>query len=113
MKILILVLIFLSSCAWNRTDKTIFATGMALKTIDCLQTIEIARNPDYYELNPIIGKHPSEEKVIAYFALGGLAYYLVADWVPEKWRTGWLSFWVGASSVCVFHNYRVGIRIGG
>jgi dimethylglycine dehydrogenase len=35
---------------------------------DYLQTLEISRNPDkYYERNPILGNHPSQGEVTAYF----------------------------------------------
>ena len=36
-----------------------------LQPIDMLQTLEIANNDDYYETNPILGKHPSEAHVVA------------------------------------------------
>ena len=112
MRWLVLIIFVVTSCSWNRTDKAIFVTGMSLKAVDYIQTREIARNPNYYELNPIIGKYPSKEKVTVYFALGGLMYYLVANWLPERWRTPWLSFWATASFTCVVHNHRIGIRIG-
>ena len=51
----------------TEVDKANIVLFNVLQTIDMLQTLEIANNDDYYEKNKILGKHPSEAHVVAYF----------------------------------------------
>lgn len=77
--------------AW--LDTTALVAAEASLAVDMLQTLDIKRHPDrtfqYYgttlvqpgmtETNPILGEHPSDAKVCAYFAgtmlLTGAAWY--------------------------------------
>lgn len=96
---------------WDKTDKTLLATGLVLKTVDYFQTQEVARDPDRWEVNPVMGKHPSRGKVNRYFAVSAIVQWGVAHFLPSSWRKPWLGFWIGVSGTNVYRNYRGGVRV--
>ena len=67
-KLLFIFLFLLSSISKADTLEEIFSglpkeewVWQSLHTIDMVQTIRIAKNPDKFrELNPLLGKHPSK-----------------------------------------------------
>ncbi len=70
--IILLTTCLLFSCAgnkaWTKQDTVREATWMALNGVDWLQTRQIALQPNrFYEYSPILGKHPSVERVNLYF----------------------------------------------
>ena len=115
---LILILLLLVPCSvgafeideWTTRDTILQVTCSALKTIDWLQTREIAVNPKYYELNPILGKHPSRRKVDIYFASTLVGHAAISYLLPHPYRTWWQCCWIGISATTVTRNYRLGIR---
>lgn len=94
----------------------------------------------YRELNPVLGAHPTKSSIDAYFpvillAHAGIAYLLptgeqdagkcetnyldLYGWreVQKKkskwnWRRIWQAVWIGVESQCVYHNYRIGVKVG-
>lgn len=76
------------STDWRNEDtRRMQVANTALIAFDAAQTLHIARCPGrYYEQNPILGKHPSEERVI----VGALAYG-TGSWFLAKWldARGW------------------------
>jgi len=114
----ILIVVFFLSVApaycgdeWTMEDTEFQVAVLAIKTIDWLQTKEIARNPDYYEINPILGKHPSQNEVDLYFACSAIGHTVVAYYLPKKYRRIWQYVFIGISTGLVCHNYNAGIRI--
>jgi len=110
-----LFLMCLSACAttkWDKIDYTLLGISTGLQVIDWRQTRCIAENPDkYWEINPVLGKHPSKGEIDLYFA-GSFAMRVgVARILSGKWRKMWLSGWIGASAYCVITNDKVGIGI--
>lgn len=56
------------------------ALSTLLLMADCIQTLGIKNNPNLYEVNVLLGKHPSDVKIITYFTLCvasllGVTYY--------------------------------------
>jgi hypothetical protein len=83
---------------------------------DTFQTLSIARDPEHFsEINVVLGKHPTVERVLWYFAIcivlvliaGGVAYWL------ERYQLGAALFML----LCAFEvgvvlrNRRLGVRI--
>ncbi|OEU63371.1 MAG: hypothetical protein BA867_08695 [Desulfobacterales bacterium S5133MH16] len=97
--------------AWTKRDTAYQATFMALQVMDWLQTKEIARNPRHIELNPILGKYPSQTKVDLYFLSTTLLHTGVAYVLPQKYRRYWQYFFIGTQVGCVVRNYRLGVRL--
>ncbi len=117
----ILLLIFFGPCLpkaeaadpWSKQDIALEAAGFALRMIDMGQTLQIARNPErYHEHNPILGKHPSKEEVIAYFAAASLAHVAVTHYLPAKCRPWFQGISIGISGVCIMNNLSIGLKIG-
>jgi len=81
---------------------------LSLLAADYLQTRWIADNS--YELNPILGRHPSQAKVRNYFlgvAAGSLA---VLEVLPSDKRRVALICMVGLEGATVARNLRIGVR---
>ena len=97
---------------WTREDTTYQAALMVLKGIDWLQTKEIVRNSNYYEINPIMGKYPSQNTVDLYFACSAIGQTVLAYYLPKKYRRICQIIFIGNQFGCVWHNYNIGIRIG-
>ncbi len=112
---LITISLLLTGCShfdkWTREDKILQGIQLGVQGIDWLQTREIARNDDYYEANPQIGKYPTQWEVDRYFLVSAGLGVLITHLLPQEHRKYWLSFRIGVSSSMVIHNYNIGIRI--
>jgi len=104
--ITLILLIILSGCSWSKSEirwgiETCVATGADIYT-----TTQMLNNPDNYERNPIMGRHPSNTKVITYMVSSQILALTVAHFVP-KWRK-WI---LGSKTVVNFgaaiHNTRL------
>ncbi len=93
------------------TDKKGIVAFNILQTIDMLQTLEIANNDNYYEKNKILGRHPSEAQVIAYFISRGFAHYHVTKMIPLKYRNIWHTYNIVYNYDVIRDNHALGIRI--
>ena len=115
-KLLLLTLILLSSTAiseeLSKAEKVGELSFQVVNFIDMMQTIEIVLHDDlYYETNPILGKHPQQHEVIAYFMIRGVMHYHTTKWLPEKFRIPWLTITVLPQIPLIEHNHNLGIRI--
>ena len=85
---------------------TLTALQVALTTADWSQTRQIAANPAYYEMNPILGRHPEAGRVNRYFILYEGAVLAISHEYPNV---------MGYSAVIeagmVAHNYHIGLRV--
>ena len=117
------LLILLSGCAtfdeynrpdpWTKDQILLQGVSTTLNIIDWGQTLDIADNHDkYYEINPIIGKHPSRGRVNTYFTLATLIKIGITHILPSKWRKWWLGANIMISGYLVNHNYQIGLRMG-
>lgn len=117
-KLLALVLLLVSTLTWadNRSwsdeEKAWGATAAALTVIDWAQTKDLTKryNEGYYERNPVLGKYPSQGRVNAHFAVGGLITYLIADNLGE-YRKPFLQTISVIELVCVSNNINIGLRV--
>lgn len=89
-------------------QKTVFVLRLA----DWSQTREIAVQPPggIYELNPILGKHPTLEEVNNYFIALLLTDYIIKKFGSEKINQYWFGVNVTMECVCVGNNYMIGIK---
>jgi hypothetical protein len=67
------------------------------------------------EENPLIGQHPSDGKVLGYFAATGVLHYLVTrelvrENVPAPIVQTWEALGIGLEVGMVAHNYQIGLR---
>ena len=53
--------------------------------IDCRQTLQIKNHLNMYEINPILGTHPVDWKIIVYFIICGAVLTAMALFDPWHW----------------------------
>lgn len=78
---------------------------------DYRQTHYIAKHPEYHEINPVLGEHPSVGRVNAYFLAGAAIKNGVFFALPKKYR---IPFGLGMTAIStgfVIHNNSIGIKI--
>ncbi len=110
--VIILVLIPSMAMSWDSKDTYYQGAVVSALLIDMGQTLHIADNPNkYYEMNPLLGKHPSKEKVVGYFMGGIGAHTLIAMALPQDYRRVWQCVGIGIESLAVYHNDRVGVKL--
>lgn len=114
--LLIAFAIVITGCAtggWTKEDTYRQAAVVAVSAVDWMQTRKIARNPErYYELNPILGRHPSEAEVDLYFAASIAAHTAVSMALPPDWREVWQYLSIGFEYSVVAHNFSIGLGFG-
>lgn len=110
---LAVLLVALSGCAallphpkpWSKTDKLLAAYFIAGHTFDAYTTESCQDHPErFHETNPVLGRHPEDHEVIAYFSITGLGTLLLAHLYPEL-RPGLLLFYGSTGVYWGFHNY--------
>ena len=80
---------------------------------DGQQTARFLRDQRYRETNPILGEHPSAEKLAALgFATAGAQYGIYRS-VPESWQTPVALASLLISADAVNHNRRMGFPLDG
>ena len=105
---------------WTSQDTIWEVTTLAVKTLDWSQTRYIAANKErYYEVNPLIGQHPSDSEVNRYFIVTSIGHMAVAGLLPTKAtlpivgtvnpRRLWQYIFIGISGGLVAHNANIGI----
>ena len=94
---------------WTREDSYRETIYLTLHIVDYAQTREIARNPNYYEQNMYLGKHPTVSQVDNYFSAMALAHIGVAYLLPDEWRAPFQYVTIGVEVGAVAHNFSIGI----
>jgi hypothetical protein len=113
---LLIASLFLTGCAnggWSTEDSYRQTGFVALMGVDWMQTRKIAKNPeDYHEHNPLIGSHPSTEKVDVYFPVCIAAHTAVAMVLPSEYRKWWQYVFIGIEAGAVANNLSIGLGVG-
>ena len=97
--------------AGERESLALQVVGNGLILMDCHQTMRIAAHPETYrELNPLLGVHPSKERVLASCAAWLLTVNLLDYVLDEKWSNIlWIGV-IGGHGAAVANNWSVGLR---
>lgn len=116
--LLALVLLFLSNTAfaehdeWTADDTKRQAVYYVFHVIDWGQTRYIADHPkQYYELNPIIGEHPTTGRVDGYFLATALLHTGIAYVLPSDWRKGFQYVTIVFEAGVTNRNRNIGVKI--
>jgi hypothetical protein len=88
-------------------NELIFAGTLLL---DYAQTKDIKNHPGHYETNPILGRHPHDDRIAAYFLVAGLGHYAVTKALPPEWRPAWQYGWIALEVFTILRNQRVGVN---
>ena len=77
--------------------------------MDYGQSRDIKNHPGHYETNPILGPHPHDDKIMAYFVLAGLGHYAVTKALLAEWRPAWQYSWIAIEIAQIIKNRQLGI----
>lgn len=82
--------------------------GTGLMVADCAQTYNMMKKPHiYYEMNPLLGQHPSPQKILWACAGTITAAHLIDHFLGPKWsNTGWAVI-IALELHAVHNNYGV------
>lgn len=98
---------------WTQADTLREGAFLALLWADWRQTREIVARPEtYWEINPVLGRHPTAGRVDNYFAAAAFGHVLVALALPPPYRAAFQWVTVGWEADVVYRNYRIGLRFG-
>jgi len=86
--ICILCLFLLVGCAhsprpWTVEEKVAAGFFIVAHVADYYTTEKFLDNPDNWEINPVVGRHPSDKKLTIYFSLTGIAALAVGHYWPS------------------------------
>jgi hypothetical protein len=101
----------LAGTPWSGKDKALETAFVAATVLDWRQTLDIKNHSHLYEQNSLMGRHPSNGTVNAYFVTALVLHAIVADQLQGTWRTAWQSAWIGLEVGTVQRNYALGIRL--
>jgi len=110
-KVSILLFFFvLMGCAtpteWTKGDKIAAGYFLLGHTADFLTTERNLDGTDtfsFYEMNPILGKHPSDTELMFYVSLSAIGGLMIAHFCP-KYRKLMLGAYGTANWGCAIHN---------
>lgn len=116
MKYLIIIMFFvvgaseLNAQEWTKENTQWETAYFVTRIIDWGQTLEIQRNPKYYELNQFLGKHPTRGEINRYFIVTGIGHLVISNYLDE-WRLPWQQASFFYSLGVVSRNFEMGIKV--
>lgn len=78
--------------------------------LDAAQTLDIKNHPDLYETNPLLGRHPSDTKIVAYFIGAGFAHNAITKKLPTEYRAAWQYGWAALEIGTIIRNRKLNLR---
>ncbi|MGZ3240710.1 MAG: hypothetical protein ACXWJK_10185 [Burkholderiaceae bacterium] len=78
--------------------------------LDAAQTLDIKNHPNLYETNPLLGRHPSDTKIVAYFIGAGFAHDAVTKALPTEYRATWQYGWAALEIGTIIRNRKLNLR---
>ena len=119
--IILLILVFILPAQaqaeepWSDRSKLWAATSAIALANDWATTRDMTQryNEGYHELNPILGRNPSTDRVDLHFLIAIPAVYLIADNIEsDRNRTRWLQLVTLIEGTVSLNNIRIGLRFG-
>ena len=105
---LFITLLF-TSCAsprpWTKQEKIAAGFFLLAHSADAITTSQLTDNGNY-EINPILGKHPSDTKVGVYFSLTAIGALIVSHFNPDL-RKPLLYGYGTLNTGLAIHNYTI------
>jgi len=117
-KKLLVILLWLPNVVWALGDWTqeqrnwLIASNVAMLG-DWATTRNMTRrySEGYWERNPILGRHPTTQRVDLHFASWMIANYFIADYFQGDNRTLYLKVITGIESTMTIKNLSIGLRL--
>ena len=103
--------LLLGSPSPEPVDQILYYSSNMMSIVDWSQTRYIAENPDkYWEVNPLLGKHPSRARVDNYFMSWWIVNQFVARVMPEDFARVYLAGNLMLELTLVDYNVGVGVK---
>lgn len=103
---------------WTKYNTMAEISWLLINSIDINQTKQFRYGPNgdskewqYYEINPLVGKHPSNKKLNRLWILGSVAHVGISMALPKRYRGIWQGASIVLSSSAVLHNYNLGFKV--
>jgi len=105
--ILSIITLLFTSCAssrpWTKQEKLAATFNIAGIMADAYSTKHMLTNPNNHELNPILGKHPTNSQLAIYFPLTAIITLGLSHFYPD-FREPLLFGYGGLSFGAAIHN---------
>ena len=110
--VLFSTLTYADNRSWTGEEKAWLGTAVAFTVTDWATTRDLSRryNEGYYENNPILGKHPSTDRVDLHFISAGLISYMIADNLDQNRKT-FLKAWTAVGIFYTNRNLNIGLKM--
>jgi hypothetical protein len=101
---------------WTTGDTVREGEYLIALAVDCGQTHDqIDRSQlhggTYYELNPIVGRYPSRQRVDRFVIGSAILHPLVSALLPPDWRHAWQYLTIAAEVAVDVQAYKIGLAI--
>ena len=106
---------------WTTMDTLLEVSWQIVHAMDWGQTLEIARHPQqWYERNPVLGRHPSVGQVHAYMSAWAVLHPVVSVLLPTQAellgmtlhpRQLWQMVTLTVSTTAVVSNVHLGVHV--
>ena len=100
----------LAADKWTTQDIVLEIIWEGLHFIDTGTTLGISEDPNKYEMNPIMGRHPNREAIWLYMGLGAILHPLVVNYLPRNYYFEWLDLNIPARTI--FQSISIGMSGG-
>lgn len=115
MKYILLIFSLMSAPAfadreWRTADTVREGLWLAVHIADTGTTLDGVGN-GYHEKNPIIGTHPTRERVVVMMTAGAITHAGISYALPHGWRDAWQYVTILESGYCVERNLSIGLRV--
>jgi hypothetical protein len=105
--LLLILIILLTGCVhvrpWTAAEKTLLITSWVAAGADYSTTKNALSNPNNYEMNPIMGEHPDDTKLITYMLSSQIIATGLAHFFP-KYRKMLLGGKTVVNTGCAINN---------
>jgi len=107
MKTLLVLILWVVLGAVATAGDKLLATALVLHVADYQQTLDLKHYPNGYERNIVLGRHPSDNAIHAYFLTTAVAMVGLSRWVRNDYFDWFL---VSGSATVVVTNDFSGLR---
>ncbi len=116
MKKLLLFTTLLALCSgahasdWTTADTNRQAVVLTTFAADYAQTRDIKNHDWAYETNPLLGKHPSDNRIRNYFVGSAIIHTAVMYHLPPEWRKKAQYATIALQVAVIIRNKRMGLH---
>ena len=102
------IVLLLTGCAtrpWTTQEKVLLGASCLATAADTYTTLDMLDNGNW-EINPMMGEHPSDSQVIITMAATQTLIIVLAHYIP-RFRSWLLGIKTGVNAGFAFHNMRL------